>query len=68
MTLSLSEAVMVMKDAEEKEIPKELKLDVSSVTGQTLGVFSHIPSKYIKFILLHQNCSNLCRNNYTRNI
>lgn len=36
-----------MKDAEEKEIPKELKLDVSSVTGQTLGVFSHIPSEYI---------------------
>lgn len=43
VTLSLSEAVMVMKDADEKEIPKELKLDVSSVTGQTLGVFSHIP-------------------------
>jgi len=42
----LSEAVLALKETEEKEIPKEYKLDVTPVTNQTLGVFSHINCKY----------------------
>jgi transcription initiation factor TFIIF subunit beta len=45
-SLMLSEAVLALKETDEKEIPKEYKLDVSPVTSQTLGVFSHIVRKY----------------------
>lgn len=48
--LSLSEAVL-LKDPNEKEeeqsIPKEHRLDVSNVTRQSLGVFSHAVRKYL---------------------
>ncbi|XP_004930959.1 general transcription factor IIF subunit 2 [Bombyx mori] len=40
--LSLSEAVLCLKDPGEQSIPKEHKLDVSNVNTQSLGVFSHI--------------------------
>ncbi|XP_026757338.2 general transcription factor IIF subunit 2-like [Galleria mellonella] len=40
--LTLSEAVMCLKDPGEQSIPKEHHLDVSNVTRQTLGVFSHV--------------------------
>ncbi|KAM3964818.1 general transcription factor IIF subunit 2-like [Aphomia sociella] len=39
--LSLSETVMCLKDSGEQSIPKEHRLDVSNVTRQSLGVFSH---------------------------
>ncbi|XP_033207530.1 general transcription factor IIF subunit 2 [Belonocnema kinseyi] len=42
VSLKLSEAVLALKDAGEEEIPKQHKLDVSTVTRQTLGVFAHI--------------------------
>lgn len=43
VSLSLSEAVMNL-DPQEK-IPKDHRLDVSVVTKQTLGVFSHLVCK-----------------------
>lgn len=43
--LSLSEAVLCLKDPGEQSIPKEHKLDVSNVNTQSLGVFSHIARK-----------------------
>ncbi|KAI5651423.1 transcription initiation factor IIF, beta subunit domain-containing protein [Phthorimaea operculella] len=39
--LSLSEALLCLKEPGEQSIPKELRLDVSNVTRQSLGVFSH---------------------------
>jgi len=45
-SLMLSEAVLALKETDEKEIPKEYKLDVTPVTSQTLGVFSHVVRKY----------------------
>ncbi|XP_059060585.1 general transcription factor IIF subunit 2-like [Achroia grisella] len=43
--LSLSEAELCLEDSGEQSIPKEHRLDVSYVTRQSLGVFSHaIPS------------------------
>lgn len=44
--LSLSEAVMCLKEPGEQSIPKEHRLDVSNVTRQSLGVFSHVVRKY----------------------
>ncbi|BES95537.1 unnamed protein product [Nesidiocoris tenuis] len=41
VSLTLSESVLCLKEPKEKSIPKEHKLDVSMVTRQTLGVFSH---------------------------
>lgn len=42
--LSLSEAVLCLKEPGEQNIPKEHRLDVSNVTRQSLGVFSRAPS------------------------
>lgn len=44
--LSLSEAVLCLKEPGEQNIPKEHRLDVSNVTRQSLGVFSHAIRKY----------------------
>ncbi|KAF6206338.1 hypothetical protein GE061_017570 [Apolygus lucorum] len=41
VSLTLSESVLCLKEPGEKNIPKEHRLDVSMVTRQTLGVFSH---------------------------
>lgn len=41
VSLSLSESVLCLKEAGEENIPKDHRLDVSMVTRQTLGVFSH---------------------------
>ncbi|XP_072936861.1 general transcription factor IIF subunit 2 [Epargyreus clarus] len=40
--LSLSEAVLCLNEPGEQSIPKEHRLDVSNVTRQSLGVFSHV--------------------------
>ncbi|XP_075991634.1 general transcription factor IIF subunit 2-like [Anticarsia gemmatalis] len=42
--LSLSEAVLCLKDAGEQNIPKEHHLDVTNVSKQSLGVFSQVIS------------------------
>lgn len=41
VSLTLSESVLCLKEAGEENIPKDHRLDVSMVTRQTLGVFSH---------------------------
>ncbi|XP_073971889.1 transcription factor TFIIFbeta [Rhodnius prolixus] len=41
VSLSLSESVLCLKEPGEQNIPKDHRLDVSMVTKQTLGVFSH---------------------------
>lgn len=47
VTLSLSDAILNLDTTE--EIPREHKLDVSVVTRQTLGVFSHVIRKLNPF-------------------
>ncbi|XP_067013798.1 general transcription factor IIF subunit 2 [Anabrus simplex] len=42
VSLTLSESVLCLKEPGEENIPKDHRLDVSAVTHQTLGVFSHI--------------------------
>ena len=42
VSLRLSETVLALKEEGEEDIPKQHRLDVSTVTRQTLGVFSHI--------------------------
>ncbi|CAD1477577.1 unnamed protein product [Heterotrigona itama] len=42
VSLKLSEAVLALKEAGEEEIPKQHRLDVTTVTKQMLGVFSHV--------------------------
>nr|CAD7412728.1 unnamed protein product [Timema poppensis] len=42
VSLTLSESVLCLKEPEEENIPRDHRLDVSTVTRQTLGVFSHI--------------------------
>lgn len=42
VALTLSEAVLCLKEPGEENIPKDHRLDVSTVTRQTLGVFSHV--------------------------
>ncbi|XP_043520271.1 general transcription factor IIF subunit 2 isoform X1 [Frieseomelitta varia] len=42
VSLRLSEAVLALKEAGEEEIPKQHRLDVTTVTKQMLGVFSHV--------------------------
>ncbi|KAG8239300.1 hypothetical protein J437_LFUL018856 [Ladona fulva] len=42
VSLTLSESVLCMKEPGEENIPKEHRLDVSTVTRLTLGVFSHV--------------------------
>ncbi|KAK9496996.1 hypothetical protein O3M35_012793 [Rhynocoris fuscipes] len=41
VSLTLSESVLCLKEPGEQNIPKDHRLDVSMVTKQTLGVFSH---------------------------
>lgn len=46
VSLSLSPAVVSLNEPGEETIPKDYKLDVTRVTQQTLGVFSHmVPEK-----------------------
>ncbi|XP_046991569.1 general transcription factor IIF subunit 2 [Schistocerca americana] len=42
VSLTLSESVLCLKQPGEENIPREHRLDVSTVTRQTLGVFSHV--------------------------
>lgn len=42
----MSEAVLALKESGEGEIPKQHRLDVTTVTRQMLGVFSHVPRKF----------------------
>ncbi|XP_046737646.1 general transcription factor IIF subunit 2 [Diprion similis] len=42
VSLRLSEAVLALKERDEEEIPKAHRLDVTTVTRQMLGVFSHV--------------------------
>jgi len=42
VSLTLAESVLCLKEPGEENIPRDHHLDVSSVTCQTLGVFSHI--------------------------
>ncbi|XP_012284805.1 general transcription factor IIF subunit 2 [Orussus abietinus] len=42
VSLKLSEAVLALKEVGEEDIPKQHRLDVTTVTRQTLGVFSHL--------------------------
>ncbi|XP_050446843.1 general transcription factor IIF subunit 2 isoform X3 [Cataglyphis hispanica] len=42
VSLKLSEAVLALKESREEEIPKQHRLDVTTVTRQMLGVFSHV--------------------------
>lgn len=49
VSLKLSEAVLALKDPDEEDIPKQHRLDVSTVTRQMLGVFSHL-SRELLFI------------------
>ncbi|XP_015114332.1 general transcription factor IIF subunit 2 [Diachasma alloeum] len=42
VSLKLSEAVLALKEPDEEDIPKQHRLDVSTVSHQTLGVFSHV--------------------------
>lgn len=41
VSLNLSESVMCLREPGEENIPRDHRLDVSLVTKQTLGVFSH---------------------------
>lgn len=45
VSLKLSEAVLALKEPGEEEIPKQHRLDVTTVTKQMLGVFSHVTRK-----------------------
>lgn len=42
VALTLSEALLCLRESPNDPIPKEHRLDVSTVTRQTLGVFSHL--------------------------
>ncbi|XP_078039516.1 transcription factor TFIIFbeta isoform X1 [Augochlora pura] len=50
VSLKLSEAVLALKEPGEEEIPKQHRLDVTTVTKQMLGVFSHVTRKSLKLI------------------
>lgn len=54
VTLALSDAVINLDLTE--TIPREHKLDVSIVTKQTLGVFSHVICEYI---LIFKKCLSI---------
>jgi hypothetical protein len=47
VSLSLSEAVLCLKEPGEQDIPQSHRLDVSTVTRQALGVFSHLLRMYL---------------------
>lgn len=49
VSLKLSQSVLALKDPGEEDIPEQHRLDVSTVTRQTLGVFSHVTRKFINF-------------------
>jgi len=51
VSLKLSEAVLALKESGEGEIPKQHRLDVTTVTRQMLGVFSHVARKLFNVIL-----------------
>ncbi|KAG5336438.1 T2FB factor, partial [Acromyrmex charruanus] len=51
VSLKLSEAVLALKESGEGEIPKQHRLDVTTVTRQMLGVFSHVVRKLFNVIL-----------------
>lgn len=57
--LSLSEAVLCLKDQGEQSIPKEHRLGVSNVTWQTLGVFSHAARMYNYFSSIIFHCMSI---------
>lgn len=42
VSLTLSESVLCLKEPGEQNIPRDHRLDVSAITHQTLGVFSHV--------------------------
>lgn len=46
VSLTLSSAILNQTDCAEESIPKDHRLDVSTVTQQTLGVFSHLIRKF----------------------
>lgn len=46
VSLALSQTTLNMDDGTGEKIPKDHRLDVSSITQQTLGVFSHMVRKY----------------------
>lgn len=48
VSLRLSEAVLALKEPGEEEIPKQHRLDVTTVTKQMLGVFSHVTRKSLQ--------------------
>lgn len=51
VSLRLSEAVLALKEPGEEEIPKQHRLDVTTVTKQMLGVFSHVTRKLLQRII-----------------
>ncbi|KAF7997389.1 hypothetical protein HCN44_005666 [Aphidius gifuensis] len=44
VSLKLADSVMSLKETGEEDIPQQHRLDVTTVTRQMLGVFSHIPA------------------------
>lgn len=52
VSLKLSEAVLALKESGEEDIPKQHRLDVTTVTRQMLGVFSHVTRKFMIFFML----------------
>ncbi|XP_016908541.1 general transcription factor IIF subunit 2 isoform X1 [Apis cerana] len=54
VSLRLSEAVLALKEPGEEEIPKQHRLDVTTVTKQMLGVFSHVTRKSLQKIFEHK--------------
>lgn len=55
VSLRLSEGVLALKEPGEEDIPKQHRLDVTTVTRQMLGVFSHVTRKYLKCNIILQN-------------
>lgn len=49
--LTLSEAIMCLQEKGEEPIPKEHGLIVSTITSQTLGVFSQHTCKYFAAVV-----------------
>jgi len=47
ISLTLSDAVLNLKEFKDEQIPKEYKLSTTSVKQQTIGIFSHVTCKYI---------------------
>lgn len=47
VSLTLSSTILNLPDSGSESIPKDHRLDVSTVTQQTLGVFSHQVRKFV---------------------